>query len=147
MLINVNLTSKNLATLGESKMLLPEYEVLIQFTSNVYKLGTLIVTVRNGNNCKLYKTIGEPINITPLCQKAGAIEMHIEQIIKFETVKSWTAEPLILVETDHGFEAIPEIQVIKNDLKTFKQSVTNELNTIKSALRELAALVKENEKL
>ena len=147
MILSVNLTAKTFASLAENKILLPEKEVLVQFSSTVYKLGTLIVTVRNGNDCKRYKTIGEPINITPLCQKAGAIEMHIEQVIRFETVKSWTTEQLILVETDHGFEAIPEIQVIKNDLKAFKQSVTNELNTVKSALRELAALVKENEKL
>ena len=147
MIINVKLTSNNLVTLGESKILLPEDEVLIQFTSDVYKLGTLIVSVRNGTNRKTYKTMGTPIDITPLCKYAGAIEIQISHIIKFEPVKSWRTEPLILIETDHGFEAIPQIEALKSDFNTFTEAVRSELTTIKSALRELAALVTENEKI
>lgn len=147
MLINVNLTSKNLATLGESKMLLPEDEILIQFTSDVYKLGTLIITAKNETERKTYKTIGEPIDITPLCKKAGAVEMEISHIIRFEVANSWRTEPLILVETNHSFEAIPSIQAMRTELNTFEKLIKIELTTIKSALRELAALVTESEKL
>lgn len=134
MTININLTSRSLAKIDERKIILPENEVFIHFTSSLYSLGTLVVTVKNSEFKKQYKTTGEPIDISVLCTRAGTVEIEVSMVINCEPVKTWRIEPLILCEINHKFEAIPEIEQLKL-----------EINNVKAAIKEVAYLVKENE--
>ena len=132
MIINIDLKSKKLVEIGERKILLPE-NVCLQFTSSVYRLGTLIVSVSNGNEVKKYKATGEPIDITPLCKQAGEVKIEVSHVIDCTPVQTWHVESLLLCEINHELQAIPEIEALKA-----------EIEKMKAALRELAQLVKDN---
>ena len=58
----------------EKKILLPEEKIEIAFISHVYELGMLAVTVKSGNQKKTFKTRGEAIDVTELCQNAGPLD-------------------------------------------------------------------------
>ena len=132
MIIDINLQSQKFVSLGEQKILLPE-DVYLRFASSVYNLGTLIVSVSNGSESKKYKTMGEPIDITPLCAKAGEIKIEASLVINCEPVKNWRIESLLICEVEHELKAIPEIEALKT-----------EINKCRTAITELAQLLKEN---
>ena len=134
MTIKVNLTRQKYLKIEPRELLLPEKEVKVIFTSDVYQLGTLLLTVSNEEEKRRYKTNGEAVDITDLCNKAGRIEMEISKMVGGDSVKSWRTEPLLLRELEHGLEAIPEIEAVKE-----------ELNMLKAAVKELAALLIEKE--
>ena len=133
MIIPINLTANTTALLGVGKILLPE-TVFLDFSSAIYPLDNLIVTVKKGGIVKQYKPQGKTIDITDFCNIAGLIEIEASITINCEPVKTWRVEPLILCEIEHTFAAIPEIEALKE-----------ELSLVKSAIADLANLFKNSE--
>ena len=133
MIISVNLSHQHFAKLGVDEILLPEKKVLVKLTSADYSNGTFVITVANEEEKRQYKTTGSAIDITELCQKAGFIKMEISKVIMCEPVKTWRTESLLLREIKHGLEAIPELELIKE-----------ELGKIKSAIGEIAVIIDES---
>jgi hypothetical protein len=135
MTLNIDLKVPKFAKAGEKQILIPEESVLIQIYSTVYELGTIVVTVKNEYCTKQFKTTGGSfIDITEFCKKSGLVEIEVDKIIEFESVKKWRVEPILLREIESEFCLIPEIEAIKD-----------ELGTVKKALSEVAGLIKQNE--
>ena len=132
MKIKLGLDYSRLAKFPLKELLVPEEEVILEFVSDTYVLGTLAITVRNSEEERKYKTSGTPIDVTELCRKAGFIEAEIDMTVNCKSVKKWRTDKLLLREIEHGFEAVPELEAIKEDVKT-----------LKAAIRDLAALLAE----
>ena len=133
MIIPINLNSNSTVLLGVGKIPLPE-TISLDFSSIVYPLDSLIVTVRNGSLKKSFKPRGKSIDISEFCSHAGSVEIESSLTVNCEVVKTWRIEPLILCEIEHTFMAIPEIEAIKD-----------EIALIKSAINDLVTLFKNSE--
>lgn len=133
MTLPIKLSTKSTTIIGGGKILLPE-EVSLEFRSDTYDLKNLLVTIRKGNEERQYKPNGKPIDISDLCKTAGLVEIEASLIANLQPVKTWRVESLLLVEVKGGFEAIPEIEALRE-----------EINLVKSAIRDLAKVVNSNE--
>ena len=102
---------------------------VIVLESNLYKLGTLGVVIKNEHKEDSYVLENRQlIDITEFCKKACKIEIKVELIMSGRTVKIWYLEPLIVREIDKGFELIPELVAMRNDIATMKKGIS-QLNT------------------
>lgn len=133
MTLPIKLSTKSTTIIGGGKILLPE-DVSLEFLSDTYDLKNLLVTIRKGNEERQYKPKGKPIDISDLCKTAGLVEIEASLIANLQPVKTWRVESLLLVEVKGGFEAIPEIEVLRE-----------EINLVKSAIRDLVKVVNSNE--
>ncbi len=110
---------------------LPENELIISFSSDVYVISNLIVTARNGKReiqRKLNKDFS--MDISSLL-KEGEIDIEVSHLCGGNVVKGWRCEKIIVKRIKHHFEAVPEIENLKL-----------EINTVKKGLAELYSLVK-----
>ena len=102
---------------------------VIVLESNLYKLGTLGVVIKNEHKEVSYVLENEQlIDITKFCQNACKIEIKVELIMSGRTVKIWYLEPLIVREIDKGFELIPELIDMRNEIATMRKVIA-QLNT------------------
>lgn len=114
----------------ETFVILPETEVQVSFLSPVYPLVTLIVTARNGDMERTYKTSGKAIDISELCRHAGEVTMTVALTFKGEVTKTWQIESLKIKEIKNVYEAVPEIEDMKNRLKIMEQAISELRQTI-----------------
>ena len=107
--MNIELTAHNLVGLDLKEILLPEQELNLKFSSSLYNLDVLLVTVKNGEK-KVKKKLVFPfeIDISELLF-AGTIEAEISLISNNEAVKTWRLQPLHIKEIEHQFKEIPEL--------------------------------------
>lgn len=136
--INIRLGGASFVYLGEVVSLpLAEGErVTVTFSSSDYRLGALVLLARCGDVEKKYKTVGEPIDITELCSRAGAIEMSVGLVIKGKTAKTWAVETLVLKEAELSLVPIPELVEMRKSIETMKK-----------ALLEMKVLVENSTKM
>lgn len=104
-------------------VLLPENEIKVSFLSPIYPLVTLVITARNGDMERTYKTSGKAIDITELCCHAGEVTMTVALTYKGEVTKTWQIEPLKIKEIKNVYEAIPEIEAMKARLGLMERAV------------------------
>lgn len=103
---------------------LPENNVSIVFTSNIYKLVTLVGKVITEYDTFSFKvTDNESIDISDLCKKAGTVTIIVSLVAHGEVLKTWNIEPIILKEIDHQIYATPEIDELKNKIARLEMAV------------------------
>lgn len=120
-------------------LLAAEEKIEISFASSVYRLTCLAGEARCGDKVKKFVTRGEAVDITDLCV-AGELNITVSLVGGDEKLKTWRLEPLLLKEIDGELRAIPAIEDMKTELAVLRY----DLGTVKSALAELTALVKDN---
>lgn len=132
--INAKLNGNTLALLeGDTTIILPEDKLILVLDSSIYTLYTLVITARNGDNVKRFKTSDRhEIDLTDLLAP-GVIEIEISNIRKGEPVKSWRIENLFVKEINHKFEIVPEIENIHQQIKD-----------VSGAIKELYSQLKNN---
>ena len=113
-------------------VLLPEDEVKVTFLSPIYPLVTLVVTARNGDVEKNYKTSGKAIDITELCKKAGEVTMTVALTFRGDVTKTWQIEALKIKEIKNIYEAIPEVEDMKARLGLMERAVGELRKTIEN---------------
>lgn len=101
-----------------------------EIKSNSYKLGTLVVTAKNGNKVKKIKLTDKYTFDLKELEISGKISLEISSVISGRVVKTWRVPDLILVEVEHVFMAIPEIEALKMQFNA-------EIGTLKTAIKEL----------
>lgn len=124
MIINLNLDGRNYITHNEI-ITVPEEEVKLVFASSVYVLGTLVATVSDGAERLQFKLTKQDkeINITDFCKKAGRVEITVSLTVRGKIAKKWQIEPLCVREIDGTFEAIPEIEALKERLARAEKAI------------------------
>ena len=66
----------------------------------------------------------------------GEMLIDIQQIRNGEIIKRWSVEKLTLSNAESQYKAIPELAVLRKDI-----------NTLKTAVKELVALIKKNNQM
>jgi hypothetical protein len=103
-----------------------------EIVSPVYRLNTLVLTARNGDVVEQIKLDKKPFkNELKKTLFAGKIEIEISLLVKGDIVKTWRLPDIIIKETKYTFEAIPEIEELKNEISKLKQGFAEILKLIK----------------
>lgn len=121
MTININLDEKCFGRVISEPILIPQ-ELRIAVSSSVYAIPTYSIGVRIGNTAETFATRGEPVNISHLL-RAGTLELEVKAFVRGVEVKKWNFEPVILVEAEHGFEAHPEVEELKERVAVLERAV------------------------
>lgn len=108
----------------------------LSLTSDIYCLGTAIVCIRRGGETVFrYKlTGGETVDVSDAFLFAGTAEIEITLIAKGEVAKTFRVTPFAVKEVGGTFSLLPEYKALKS-----------EVETLRAAIADLAALVKEGE--
>lgn len=108
----------------------------LSLTSDIYCLGTAVVCIRRGGETIFrYKlTGGETVDVSDAFLFAGTAEIEITLIAKGEVAKTFRVTPFAVKEVGGSFSLLPEYKALKN-----------EVEMLRAAIADLAALVKEGE--
>ncbi len=108
----------------------------LSLTSDIYCLGTAVVCIRRGGETVFrYKlTGGETVDVSDAFLFAGTAEIEITLIAKGEVAKTFRVTPFAVKEVGGTFSLLPEYKALKS-----------EVETLRAAIADLAALVKEGE--
>lgn len=114
--IKLNGNTQGLVDLTEP-ILLPESKLELEFSSDLYTFGILLVSAKNGKKERKRK-LSKPftMDISELLYP-GAIEIEISMISKAEVVKRWRLQDIYIKEIEHKYEIIPEIAEMKGAIK------------------------------
>ena len=108
----------------------------LSLTSDTYVLGAAVVCIRRGRE-KIYRykiTGGETVDVSDAFLFAGTAEIEITLIAKGEVAKTFRVTPFAVKEVGGTFSLLPEYKALKS-----------EVETLRAAIADLAALVKEGE--
>lgn len=108
----------------------------LSLASDIYCLGTAVVCIRRGGETVFrYKlTGGETVDVSDAFLFAGTAEIEITLIAKGEVAKTFRVTPFAVKEVGGTFSLLPEYKALKS-----------EVETLRAAIADLAALVKEGE--
>lgn len=98
------------------------------FESSEYNLDELHVTITDGTFAKRYTVKDGKFDISEYCKKACVVEIRVDLILGGAVAKTWLLEPFVVTEQGGSFELIPEIALLREEIKTMKQ-IIKELNT------------------
>ena len=137
-IINIKLNAADNAMISSREVLLPDGEVHLRFSSHYFSLGCVVgaVTQCDGKQIK-FKTTGDDVDISALCDKAGELKISASLIRRNEEVKRWSCETLILKEIDSVYEPIPELVAMREEIAALR--LENELT--RRALTELKTVI------
>ena len=125
---------KHKVILGENKFVgmqerfYAKEKTVIVFESGEYDLGLLYATITDGTVSERHVLRGAKLDITEYCKKAGVLEISVDLVVKGTVAKQWLLEPIVVRETGGGFELIPEIALLRNEIRTMKK-IIKELNS------------------
>lgn len=100
----------------------------LAFESSEYALDELHVTITDGTFTKRHVVKGGKFDITEYCKKAGVLEITVDLILRGTVAKTWLLEPFVVRENGGGYELIPEIALLRKEVRTMKK-IIKELNT------------------
>lgn len=83
-----------------------------------YKIDDILITVKNSNikTTKPYRITGNTFIVPREFYIAGLLYLQIDLLLRGETVKSWTVEPIVIKELHAGFEGVTEIDELKSQI-------------------------------
>lgn len=110
--MNIELLYYKTARAEREEIALPE-DLVVTFTSPSYALTELVVNVRNGKKEEQIKTKNATVDLSAFCF-AGILDMEVFLIVRGKPVKKWVVAPLVLNETDRGFEEFDAITDLQN---------------------------------
>lgn len=127
----ITLNAGSMARLEKNEPFVLPDTLEIEFNSTVYRLNTLAITAKNGDATEKFKLTQKPYKIELKdVLKAGRVELEISSLVLGEVVKSWRVPDIIIKEVEHTFEAIPEIEELKNEINTLKKAIADILKLI-----------------
>ena len=128
--MKVYLDGNTLARLDYNEpFLLPINELELEFSSETYRLNTLIVSVRKDGNVEQFK-VKSPykLDISKFIA-TGSIDISVSMTIHTTVVKEWRVPTLYFKEVTPTFEVTPEIAYLQEQI-TNNQKALAELKEI-----------------
>lgn len=124
MIINLTLNQNTQGKIDFTEpLILPENELIFKLNSNVYNLSTVLFSARNGEKEIKAKLVPPyEVDLTELLF-AGRIETEISLLSKGEVVKTWRIQDIVIKDTNHTYEAIPEIEFIKGAIRELNEKL------------------------
>lgn len=121
-------------TLGENdfvyidEVILAGEKTVLAFESSEYSLGELQATITDGTFAKRHALQDARFDITEYCKKACVLEVKVGLLLKGTVAKTWTLEPLVVRENGGEYVLIPEIALLRREIRTMKKTI-KELNS------------------
>lgn len=151
----IELNTLRVARLADSEpFLMPVNDILqLEFVSETYDLSNVIIGLKNGNTRAQYRLQGHLLTVPEELLFAGQLQVGIDLVVRGELAKHWDLVPIVIKETEVGFEAFDEITELQNrltDLEKIKDKFNilvdkfNELITKQNELAETVSAIKEN---
>lgn len=103
-------------------------ETILAFESSEYALDELHATITDGVFSKRHTVRNKRFDISEYCKKARVLEIKIDLVKGGTILRSWLLEPLVVRENGGGYELIPEIALLRKEIRTMKK-IIKELNT------------------
>lgn len=103
-------------------------ETVLAFESSEYALDELHATITDGVFAKRHIVRNARFDISEYCKKASVLEIKLDLVKGGAVVKSWLLEPLVVRENGGGYELIPEIALLRKEVRTMKR-IIRELNS------------------
>ena len=103
-------------------------KTVLAFESSEYALDELHVTITDGTFAKRHIVKGGAFDISEYCKKAGVIEIAVDLVLRGTVAKTWRLEPFVVRENGGGYELIPEIALLRKEIRTMKK-IIKELNS------------------
>ena len=103
-------------------------QTFIAFESSEYALGELHCTITDGSFAKRHTVKDRKFDITEYCKKAGVLEITVDLVLHGTVAKTWMLEPFVVRENGGGYELIPEIALLRKEVRRMKK-IIKELNT------------------
>ena len=97
------------------------------FDSSEYDLNELHATISDGTSAKRYVLKNGCFDISEYCKKANVLEIKVDLILKGTVAKTWWLEPFVVRENGGNYELIPEIALLRKEIRTMKR-IIKELN-------------------
>lgn len=132
MKIKINLGANTQATTEwDEPVLLPENELILAFESDVYRLYSLLLSVKNDTKKKQYKLTQNSIDIAEFLEP-GVVDMEISMVSKGEIVKTWRCPRIIIKEHQATFELTPEIAELRQGIEDTKTAIKELFTLLKN---------------
>jgi hypothetical protein len=114
-------------------------QVVMAFTSNIYKMEnlTLMVTMKNKTLDKIYqfKAIPENNHTVDVSEaiEMGEIQVEISSYVEKngERTKTWRVPSIICREVESDFDIIPELEFIREDIRDLNKSISELITQLK----------------
>lgn len=103
-------------------------KTVLAFESKDESLDELFATVTDGTFAKRFPVKGGKLDISDYCKKFGVVEIRLELFMRGAFAKAWQLEPFVVRENGKGYELIPEIALLRKEIKTMKR-IIKELNS------------------
>ena len=103
-------------------------KIVLAFESSDYALDDLRVTITDGTFAKRHEVKDKKFDITAYCKKARVLEIGVDLVLRGTVAKTWRLEPFVVREDFGGYELIPEIALLRKEIRTMKK-VIREMNS------------------
>lgn len=104
--------------------LLPINELELEFSSETYRLNTLIVSVRKGEKVEQFKVKAPyKLDISKFIE-TGSIDIAVSMTIHTTVVKEWRVPTLYFKEVTPTFEVTPEIAKLQEQIADNQRAIT-----------------------
>ena len=103
-------------------------KTILVFASSEYDLADMQATITDGTFAKRHTVKGGVFDISEYCKKAGVIEIQLDLVLRGTVAKTWKLEPFVVTENGGAYELIPEIALLRKEIKILKR-IIKELNS------------------
>lgn len=103
-------------------------QTTVSFESEDYPLDELYVTVNDGVVARRYAVKNRSLDISEFCNKANVVEISVDLVLRGEIAKTWLLEPFVVKDVSGGYEFIPEIALLRQEIQTMK-TIIKEMNS------------------
>lgn len=113
---------------GIKERFVAEEKTILVFASGEYDLAEMQATITDGTFAKRHTVRGGRLDISEYCKKAGVIEIQLDLVLRGTIAKTWKLEPFVVTENGGAYELIPEIALLRKEIKILKR-IIKELNS------------------
>ena len=103
-------------------------ETVLAFESREYALDELHATITDGATAKRHTVKDKRFDISEYCKKTTVLEIKVDLVKCGKVVRSWLLEPFVVRENGGGYELIPEVALLRKEIRTMKK-IIKELNS------------------
>ena len=132
---------KNVRLLNQEPFIVAENDFLeLKFSSEVYSIDNIIVTIKNGKKQSNFRLIDGVLKVPNEFIFAGELEITVNLIAKNEVAKIWSCEKILIKEIENGYNAVEYATDIENAISEQKkeiESISQKINELTKSHNEL----------
>lgn len=120
--------------IGFRERLLAGKNTKFLFESSEYSTDELQVTVTDGSFVKRHAVRNGCFDLTQYVVKSRVLEITVDLILRGVVAKTWVIEPLVVRENGGNYVLIPEVALLRAEVKRCKKAISELNSKIKDTL-------------